>query len=41
MPYIYLLDEKLSTDEIGPLIENSVIIIDEAHNISNVCESSK
>ena len=37
MPYNYLIDEKIWENfEID--YANSVIIIDEAHNIMNVCE---
>jgi chromosome transmission fidelity protein 1 len=40
MPYTYLLDEK-SSEDIGSLLQNSVVIFDEGHNIPNACESSK
>lgn len=42
MPYTYLLDKKSSLSEnMKDLVENSIIIFDEAHNIAGACESSK
>jgi len=37
MPYNYLIDEKIR-ENFNIDYANSVIIIDEAHNISNSCE---
>ena len=38
MPYNYVVDRKLRKNIQG-LIENSIIIFDEAHNIEEYCEN--
>ena len=40
MPYNYIFDEDIN-DIMGIDIKNNIIIIDEAHNIRQVCEDSK
>ena len=40
MPYNYIFDEYIN-DIMGIDVENNIIIIDEAHNIRQVCEESK
>ena len=37
MPYNYLLDGEISS-KMKFIIENSILIFDEAHNIESVCE---
>ena len=39
MPYNYLIDEKIR-ESFKVDWENSIIIFDEAHNVSHVCEDS-
>ena len=40
MPYNYLFDEDIN-NIIGIDVENNIIIVDEAHNLRQVCEDSK
>ena len=40
MPYNYVFDEKINKI-LGIDIENNILIIDEAHNLRQVCEDSK
>lgn len=39
--YPYLLDEKVNSIVLDNLPENSIAIIDEAHNIDDVCLEAK
>lgn len=39
MPYNYIIHEKIR-ERTGMKIENTIIAIDEGHNIAKACESS-
>lgn len=40
MPYNYLFDDHSSAEEMGQLLNKSIVIFDEGHNIPNICEQS-